>query len=701
MKALVKVNNIGGLRGNYQFEFKTGINILKSSNSSGKTSLIKGITATYCYPIISKEFLTEGEALGIIGKDDQLISLGENKATIEIEIDKIKRKLELLPEKKSKLSLLGDERALFAAYLTRECKTARMISIGDNNCEWIIKYLSYASEYEYVKELILNKKEKLNEKLDLINYKNEEYEENIIKLKELENELINTENKINELELEQKNIFSTIPGISESDNMELQEKSNKKNEIKNKIKKTKNILEEKRKEVEEKKKKISKIERNLENLKNNEAKTKKEINELKNIIKGLSKEKNEIHEVINSELMELDNKIELFNNERENFIEKRGEINGLLYLYESVINLLKNKSEKVKCPICNSNDISKEHLYKEIKKFEEDIKKINDELLEKIAKRDELKQEKEEIIKRSEKISQTLNNKKEALEEKNDEYERIKIDLDRETRSGGDSTIVKREIEGMEEKINEITNELDERKNLLKDLESEINLLIKKTQEIENIKGKKNRELGKLTEKLNNYQKEEKKITREINKIKNEILQNPTENINEIELSLDISKEIYLNWIKYYDSLIEILDEKINDQKKGAMIRFNNSIKKIMKNIGFLGFSDIYLNDLFEIIIERKLSSEIKRQSLSSLSTSEKNILILLLQRAIKEAYLPDLPFFIIDGFIFDFNLKRIKKVLDYLTEISISNKEFIIITIPGDNEDIQIIESNISLFQK
>ena len=69
MRAKVTIRNVGGLRGEYKFQFERGkVNLVEASNSRGKSSLIKSLVAAISIPARGLEdeyFLTEAEKLGI------------------------------------------------------------------------------------------------------------------------------------------------------------------------------------------------------------------------------------------------------------------------------------------------------------------------------------------------------------------------------------------------------------------------------------------------------------------------------------------------------------------------------------------------------------------------------------------------------------------------------------------------------------
>jgi DNA repair exonuclease SbcCD ATPase subunit len=68
-------------------------------------------------------------------------------------------------------------------------------------------------------------------------------------------------------------------------------------------------------------------------------------------------------------------------------------------------------------------------------------------------------------------------------------------------------------------------------------------------------------------------------------------------------------------------------------------------------------------------------------QPVNTLSESEKLSIALILQVALKETYMPDIPFFILDGVVQDFDEDRRAKVMDYLRGKSEERDWFIVVT--------------------
>ena len=102
-----------------------------------------------------------------------------------------------------------------------------------------------------------------------------------------------------------------------------------------------------------------------------------------------------------------------------------------------------------------------------------------------------------------------------------------------------------------------------------------------------------------------------------------------------------------------------------------------------MKNLGFTDFRNVRLNKDYRLYIER-LNPDTKDyvyQQPKTLSTSEKLAIALVLQLALKETYMINIPFFILDDILEDFDEERTQKVIDYLARRAQQEGLFIVIT--------------------
>lgn len=81
-------------------------------------------------------------------------------------------------------------------------------------------------------------------------------------------------------------------------------------------------------------------------------------------------------------------------------------------------------------------------------------------------------------------------------------------------------------------------------------------------------------------------------------------------------------------------------------------------------------------------------------QSIASLSTTERSVIAVILQIALKEAFLPDYPLFIIDEIIMDFDRERANKLVKYLLRSSKERMWLVILARVGEKKEIRRISS-------
>jgi len=80
------------------------------------------------------------------------------------------------------------------------------------------------------------------------------------------------------------------------------------------------------------------------------------------------------------------------------------------------------------------------------------------------------------------------------------------------------------------------------------------------------------------------------------------------------------------------------------------------------------------------------------RQPVESLSTSEKYSLAIVLQIALKETYVPDIPFFIVDEVMVSYDGTKIDKILDYLNQMARERGVYVIVTRLAEKVEKEIV---------
>lgn len=149
--------------------------------------------------------------------------------------------------------------------------------------------------------------------------------------------------------------------------------------------------------------------------------------------------------------------------------------------------------------------------------------------------------------------------------------------------------------------------------------------------------------------------------------------------IREMRLSFDQAQNV---WRKAQDRLHEwreYFDQRQHDHEMRAIADFNNNVRKVMADLGFSEFDQIAIDkDDKQLKIFRP---GFVRQPVESLSTSEKYSLAIVLQIALKETYVPDIPFFIVDEVMVSYDGTKTNKILDYLNQMAQEKGLYVVVT--------------------
>jgi DNA repair exonuclease SbcCD ATPase subunit len=138
--------------------------------------------------------------------------------------------------------------------------------------------------------------------------------------------------------------------------------------------------------------------------------------------------------------------------------------------------------------------------------------------------------------------------------------------------------------------------------------------------------------------------------------------------------------------------VVEILKDRINhleqraeEEREQAARRFNESINILLANLGFKEFRTVKLagSPSYRLYVERfdSQKKDYKSQDVGTLSTSEKLAISMILQMALKETYMRNTPFLIVDDVLEDFDAERRERVIEYLKDKISKENWFIVAT--------------------
>lgn len=199
-----------------------------------------------------------------------------------------------------------------------------------------------------------------------------------------------------------------------------------------------------------------------------------------------------------------------------------------------------------------------------------------------------------------------------------------------------------------------------------------------------------NTEKAKLEQQTEEWEEEIhetlQRIERSIEGVANEIAEQTKKlressliEIQEKRLSFDEAQSVWRELQDKMQDMREYLDQRQHDHEMRAIADFNSNVKKVMADLGFSEFDQIAIDkDDKQLKIFRP---GFVRQPVESLSTSEKYSLALLLQIALKETYVPDIPFFIVDEVMVSYDGTKTDKILAYLNQMAQEKGLYVIVT--------------------
>ncbi|MBA3046102.1 MAG: hypothetical protein FP824_07800, partial [Euryarchaeota archaeon] len=273
MKAKLTVKEVGGLRGEHVYELESGKTwLLKSSNSGGKTSLLRALSAVLSVPQdgdFGKYPREEAIKLGIQTEDvspkEGFVNVHSKQAEVTLEIGDVTSKY-IVTRDGNYISLPhnGDPRFLLAGVISNNSKILRQLRNVDgrdqpDDFEWAVRELSKAARYEDILNLLKNKRDEYSNQVITVNRKVKDRERLEKEETNLIQEKTKLDKKLDDTKFEDTNIEELIKKreklIEKIDNKrtaisdeetKIKETKGKLNEIKKSIK----IIQKENKEYE-------------------------------------------------------------------------------------------------------------------------------------------------------------------------------------------------------------------------------------------------------------------------------------------------------------------------------------------------------------------------------------------------------------------------------------------------------------------
>lgn len=638
MPANLIIENIGGLRGKNTFKFKKGtLNIIEAPNSSGKTSIIKslaGLLSATPNGQFKKSVNEEAKNLGIKSNEKNpqqgFVNVHSDTGKVELEINS--KKLEYVVKQNGEIinsHINGNQDFLLAGILSNDSRILKQLNsvegneIEPGNFSWAVTELSSAKIYEEENSFL---KEQMD---DFLEHKYSA-EQSIKMLEGLDKELTDLKIKKDEIEKSKEKLTKYVKNgnvdikslIKDRDkkSKDIQSKKEKKSEIESEIKVIESAKIELENEIQDFNKKLDSQNQDLKHLNKQ--------------IRLLIEEKDQLEVKKSTEIPKLK--------------KQREGVSGELNLFITAFEALKDSENEINCPLCKHGTISSSVIENHLNELRNERKNIGNKIG-KINTRykeveTEIEQTTSKITAKELEIQNTkslINDNEEEIERKNNEMSTVIVAINEEKKNIENAT---KEFELIKSKINKEDVELDKE---LTELEKNLDKIQYEIRRRNEDKQKSSFKFGKKSFDPKTAQKKYEKI---------------------IEL------------IKYY---IEYTEQKAEDQKQKAKDNFNKNIKELINNLGFKEFRNIKLNDAYQLYVERldENSGEYVLQQVKTLSTSEKSAIALILQIALKQMYLSDIDFLILDDVLANFDDDKKLRILDYLSKKAKDEDWFIVLT--------------------
>lgn len=511
----------------------------------------------------------------------------------------------------------GDERFVWAGMLTQEARTIRQLVEGNSDFSWVPQWLSHARRYASAKSFI-------DSQITDVELKNNA-------LMKRQEALLEEDSKLKQKKEERTRLDREREQLAQQVNQKEREHLERMKVLDMEIRRNGDHISEHEGRINRLQQEITRLE---EELKGNATDLQQREEELQGIdIEGIRREVIQKVSEIDKEIGGLRKGVAVLSGQKSAFTDaksifvQRGEREGL-------------------CPICKRSTIDLSFLEVEISKISNDI------------------------LARERKIQALAADRTRWLQK--EATERQQIDkLNQEIKRLNDNK------RGLNSTKSRTMTELENLRMGLVKLRSE-----------ESILAEERAKLGKETEKwkaetlqvLKSIERGLQAVDREIADYTRKIQEGSFISLYERE------RASFQQWQKRLRKLESRLSEikgyyeqRQHQHEVQAIVDFNNNVKKVMAELGFTEFDQIAIDR--DDMRLKVLRSGFIRQPVESLSTSEKYSIAIILQIALRETYLPDIPFFIVDEVVVSYDEERKQRILDYLGQMAKKKELYVIVT--------------------
>ncbi len=232
-----------------------------------------------------------------------------------------------------------------------------------------------------------------------------------------------------------------------------------------------------------------------------------------------------------------------------------------------------------------------------------------------------------------------------------------------------------RKLKAKQNEIVDINRLISQKTKDIREIEDKIEKIDNVIRNLEKEKEEKNKEIEALSNKIKSIVAD-KDLRRE--QIESEIAEK-TRQVKEIERRIaDISKqfdpeksvtELEEEWMQEIEELerkYEEYSEIYEKQLYGEAKEFNKSVDEFLKILGFdKNFHRVLIDPNTQKLVVYKTPTE--SQPLSTLSTSERYALSILIMLIAREIYIPEFPLIVLDEVLISFDEERGRRILEYI----------------------------------
>jgi len=611
----LKVNNIGGLRGEYSYGFDDGINIINAPNATGKSSAINALR------LVLGGGQMDNLAQYINDSSEYAEVVLEDGETHRISLSRSGDEAEIL----SREAPYENEQVEDLVFLTEDAPIHQAVVEGDE--EMLGRWLSNITDIEYYEIARDRARSVMQEYSRQKEQARQQVEGSVQEVNEL----------IEELEQELEEVTSEIDEILDSDEYqdiksELQEERDKKEELED--------------DVDEINRNINQFQTEIENARRTLEERQERKEELEQRIKDLKKQRTQGEQKID-ELREKANEYEDKIDELERELEgKQEERNGrTVVIEEGIRTRLENKERRLErreqienyseCPYCGQ-DLTAEQIKEEIEELKKDIEDLRHAKKQRERKIADFRAERRGLLDEIEEIREEIPGK---IDEAEDELTGVKNTISNK----------KTEIQEKESKIEELEEEKDSLNKQIADVEERITELASTNEE--------------HRKRLNSLHEREKEVKNRLENARERRAkyQRGTERLEELQEKEEVAEQI----VRHFSDRIEM----VNTQMLGEL---NDALKRNFELLELAEFEKIRVErertggfslDLTRLDEDGRPTPT----SLSELSGAERRVVALLVQYVAKTTFAPDIPLFVVDEVSNAMDDERFRRVMQEL----------------------------------